>query len=139
MAYLITADPQEIGAEVEKAAEKVIRFVVQRAWQNLTIDPAEGGTPRKTGFASASWIVSIGSPSTDVAGSPMSVDRGAGARGIEQLRSYTLSQGSVFLVNNVDYMTDLNSGSSKQAKPGFIDSCYQRAVNDAEKQFAGDL
>jgi hypothetical protein len=141
VSYLITADPSKIGDAIEKAVEDVVKFTILRAWQNLTISPAEGGTPRRTGFASASWIVSVGVPSPLVGGSPDSpatVDRSPAARGLEELRVYRLAQGAVFLVNNTDYIGRLNSGYSPQAQAGFVDAAYQQAVHAAEKEF-GEL
>lgn len=135
MSYLITADPAAIGQAIEQAAEDVIKFMVSRAWQNLTIEPSEGGTPRRSGLASASWIVSIGTPYGGVAGSKESVDYSLGASGIEALRSYKLSQGAVYLANNTAYIGMLNRGWSKQARPEFIDAAYQRAVNATEQKF----
>jgi len=137
MPYVVTADPQVIGDEIERSASALTRDVMTRMWQNLTIGPEEGGTPRDTNFASASWIISIGAPSDRVAGSKEAVDREPAKRGVELIRSYKISWGAVFLVNNTDYIVALNYGWSSQASPGFVEAAYQRALNDFDQ--IGDI
>lgn len=138
MPILITEYPKVITDEIEAQVAEVTKFIVLRTWQNLTLPPQEGGTPRRTGHASASWIISIGSPSDQVGGSNESkdsVDYGPAREGVDSLRGYRLSQGALFLVNNTAYIVALNYGLSRQAQAGFVERAQVRAVNDAEQKF----
>lgn len=134
MPYLITADQSEVREEIERSAAELVKFTMRRAWSYLTAPPSAGGTPRLTGFASASWIISVGVPSSKVAGSKENVDRGPGREGLESLRAYTLEKGAVFISNNTEYIHILNARGGKKVGPGFVDSAWARALNDASKE-----
>lgn len=132
---LITSDPSVVRKAAEGRVEEVTRFLIVRTHSILTARPTDGGTPVKTGFASASWICSVGVPSTSVGGSPESVDHGPQEAGVLEALMYKLPQGSLFLVNNCVYIGMLNYGHSDQAKPGFIERAHQRAINEANRLF----
>ena len=143
MGLLITEFPKVIVQDMEAQAAEVVKFIIRRTWQNLTLPPEEGGTPRATGYASASWIISIGEPSDQVGGEKSTafgsyahvVDYGPAREGLDALRAYTLDQGSVFLVNNTPYIRRLNFGWSKQAQAGFVDRAEVQARNEADEKF----
>ena len=133
---LVTTEPSRIRIEIEDEVEAVTRFILLKSLTNLTAPPQDGGTPVKTGFASASWICSVGVPSSQVAGSRDDVDYGPQEAGRSTLLGYKLSDGAAFLVNNVWYVGQrLNYGSSKQARQGFVESAFQRAINEADRVF----
>jgi hypothetical protein len=124
-----------VRGELERTIEGVVKHIMLKSLSNLTAPPEEGGTPVKTGFASASWILSIGEPSQDVAGEKPEIDYGPQEAGQLAIHGYTLSQGAVFLTNNAPYIRRLNYGYSPQAAAGFIEAAVTRAVNDAQEKF----
>lgn len=94
-------------------------------------------TPVDTGRARANWILSIGSPSAEIVEPVASGTEGSGARGsanaqraLDQAAS-TLSTrpagASVTIVNNVEYITFLNDGTSKQAPHGMLPAALAAA------------
>lgn len=132
---LITSNPWAVRKAVETMVEDATRFIILRTHNILTGSPQDGGTPVKTGFASASWICSVGAPSDDVGGSPEQVSYSAQEAGVAAVLGYRLEQGALFLVNNCYYIVALNYGHSPQAKPGFIEAAHQRARNEADAKF----
>jgi hypothetical protein len=134
MPYVISGDPRSIRDAVESEIEGAIKFVILRTHSILTGPPQDGGTPVKTGFASASWICSVGAPYAGVAGSKEDVDYGPQEAGVEGVHGFRLNQGAVFLVNNTEYIVALNYGHSKQARPGFVESAFERAQNEANQR-----
>lgn len=134
MPYVISGDPRAIRGAVESEVEGLTKFVILRAHSILTGLPQDGGTPVKTGFASASWICSVGVESGDVGGSKEDVDYGPQEAGVAAVHAYRLNQGAIFLVNNTDYIVALNYGHSKQASPGFVESAFDRAQNEAAER-----
>lgn len=136
MSILITSDPATVRREIDEKVEGVIKFMMLRTLSHLTASPDEGGTPVKTGFAAASWILSVGTPSTKVAGSPADVDYGPQEQGQAEVHAYKLHQGAVFLTNSTEYIHILNFGSSPQARAGFVEAASTRAVNETSKHFS---
>ncbi len=84
-------------------------------------------TPVDTGRARANWQASIGTPITeptddeDISGnSTIAHNNGViGRRGPNQ---------TVFISNNVNYIGDLNDGSSSQAPANFVELAVQEAI-----------
>jgi hypothetical protein len=131
---ITTNDPGVVGAAVEKAVSALFITTMTRAWENLITAPSHGGTPVDTGFASASWILSISEPSDEVGGSKENVDLGPSDRGVTALMNYKITYGAVFLVNNTDYIVELNYGSSPQARTGFVERAYEEAIEFGQRQ-----
>lgn len=115
--------------------EKHVKIITLDAVANLVED-----TPRKTGWARANWIPSIGQP-TAVDGSPPTEDAAKSAvRQRDAAResaianivsAYKLPMGRVFISNNVPYINRLNDGHSKQAPAGFVQAAILRAARGA--------
>lgn len=92
-------------------------------------------TPRDTGWARANWIGSKGRDAQGLdqpEGKPTSANvaaaRAASAEGEAAIVSYNLSDGLLYISNNVPYVPRLNSGSSSQAGEGFIERAIERGV-----------
>lgn len=117
---------------LESVAEQVIKAIALDIVANLRRAPSEGGTPVDTGWARANWQPRIGSPATDVVGTPEAVGTAKAAQeaGLGALLVYKLAAGSVYITNNVAYITRLNEGSSGQAPKGFVQRGVQEAVNN---------
>lgn len=114
--------------------EREVRKLTLRAWQALT-----SATPVDTGFARAGWSPSVGSPDPGPE-KPDGSQRGPrqaqaaalfsqnGSKASSIASSYSLGQGTVFIVNNVRYVRFLNEGSSAQAPAMFVERALATAV-----------
>lgn len=131
------ADREQIMAELERVASRVVVALSFAVVANLVSAPSEGGTPVDTGWARANWVPAVGSPFAGVAGSRESVSAAAQAAGQAALIGYRIALGPVFVSNNVPYILALNDGHSKQAQPGFIERAIEKAVFvDLPRSFA---
>lgn len=108
---------------VEKDAERVIKRVGFACQNEL-----KRATPVDTGWARANWQVSIGHPITQTTGSREAVNVSAQAAGEARLLVYDLSQGDIWITNNVPYIQELNQGHSKQAPAGFVEDAIRAAI-----------
>lgn len=108
--------------------------------KDLTLDITANlieSTPVDTGWARANWVPSIGSPRTSTVGTRIeaeagSVDTSAQSSGISSISvQYRLSQGAIFISNNVDYIVKLNEGTSAQAPAMFVEIAIEEAVSRA--------
>lgn len=126
---VITSDPQKIAQEIERSAEIVSRFWAEELHAQLTAPPSSGGTPVKSGYAKASWILSVGAPTTLTGGFRDNPNYGPQEAGLERVTTYRLDQGAIFMTNNAAHIVRLNAGYSPQASAGFVDKCFARAHN----------
>lgn len=118
-------------------------------------------TPVKTGWASSNWVPTIGVPFAGTVGAPPTLagrvdhalarkgaapgaHRGSGNAAREgatgSLLKYELGQGSIFVTNNVPYITgpgSLDDGHSKQAPRGFIRKAIIDGVNTVASRREG--
>lgn len=97
-------------------------------------------TPVDTGWARANWIPSVTVPvdfeqaviesrEDRVASTPAS--RSTQDSAIAQLASgYDFGDGSIFISNNVPYITILNGGSSTQAPEGFVQIAIEQGIRN---------
>jgi hypothetical protein len=114
-----------------------LNVVTERAVIGLALDIHGGvveATPVDTGWARANWIPSKGQPKTEAAGTPEQIDSGASTAGVAEVVTWTVSEGPIYVTNNVPYVGRLNAGSSKQAPEGFVESEIRAAVNRANKR-----
>lgn len=115
-----------LAAIIKAADEIVIEFVTEVV--ALLVED----TPFLTGFARANWIPNIGSAIAYVDGKPNTKGKSSSAgsaqqAGLASMLSYTLSQGDVFISNNVPYIRRLDAGYSDQAPAGYVQDCIDRA------------
>jgi hypothetical protein len=115
----------------ERNVDRVIREVALIADRELVLQ-----TPVDTGRARSNWIVTIGSPATEVI--PPYSPGSKGSSGSENANA-AIAQGSLVIAqrrsgedisisNNVPYIGLLNQGSSAQAPAQFVQAAVQRAV-----------
>lgn len=105
-------------------------------------------TPVDTGRARSNWIVTIGAP----AESPINPyvpypkrsgkdfrERANAAAAIEQgqsaIRAHIPGM-KIFITNNVNYVPILNTGTSRQAGPQFIEKAIQASIREFERRGA---
>lgn len=116
--------------------ERSMRELTLEVHANLVRAPREGGTPVNTGWARVNWIPAIGKPVTEPDGErpPDGVPTQAGSKALSGLAEvaarYRLSQGPIFITNNVPYILKLNDGSSSQAPAGFVQAAILEAVQE---------
>lgn len=103
---------------------------------NLRENPPVG-TPFDTGWASANWIPSVGSPTivdsskkeptpADIAARRQMVEQGTNA-----VLAWKPEDGAIFSTNAVPYIEPLNAGHSpQQAQPGFVGRAIEKAVKE---------
>lgn len=127
-----TDDPKVIGKALTEFTEDVKKFGAFTLFGKLTAPVEADGTPRKSGFASACWILSVGKPSTDLGGTKTAVSTGPQQRGLVEVSSYKLSMGEIFCSNNCDYIHVLNY---RGPNPGFVERAYSMTMNELEKRF----
>lgn len=121
----------QVRAVIQALERHVAQNMVALALQiiaNLVASPARGGTPVDTGWARANWIPKIGQEPQSVSGSRDAVTTTDQAKGQGELLKYTLNQGSIYISNNVYYITRLNAGSSRQAPAGYVQDAIKRGV-----------
>lgn len=112
------------GPRIINQAENIVKRLTLDVTSNLIVD-----TPVDTGWARANWVPSIGNSVNVPAGTRESVTVGDQQAGIATVAvTYTLSQGRVFITNNVPYIETLNEGSSRQAPAMFVQRAIQRGV-----------
>lgn len=121
------AKTQEAIRRASEFIDQSVLLVAKRTLfglqDRLIRPPQDGGTPRDTGRAAASWVVSFLLPSSlseprtkTKLGSPEG--RAKQSRtAIEQARPYD----TLWLVNNLPYIQRLNEGWSKQAPAKFVE------------------
>ncbi len=110
--------------QVADGVDKVVRTAAFKVDQAVVT-----ATPVDTGRARSNWIASIGAPSGDTRGphSPGSkLGRGennnaqaaiTAAKAVIDSRRFNQA---IFITNNLNYIGDLNNGSSKQAPKNFV-------------------
>lgn len=128
------ADPQirRIILEMEGFTERQMKKLTLAIHANLVED-----TPVDLGWARANWVPSIGAPViedlSDVQ-NPVSKVGPANARSQEGLvrvaAQYHLSQGPIFISNNVPYIQKLNQGSSQQAPAMFVEQAIDKGLRE---------
>ena len=135
------ADPQ-IRAII-RSLERVTERVITKISLDVTANLIET-TPVDTGWARANWVPAIGQPFTasleDVKPQPgdISLATSRQNQGTASVATgYRLSQGSVFVSNNVPYIVRLNEGSSSQAPAAFVQRAISKAVTQDIRGFRG--
>lgn len=85
------------------------------------------GTPIDTSRARMNWQTSVGTPAVGVLspypsqpGSPSEGTRAALSLLNSATGAYSGQQGGIWIVNNLDYIVNLNNGSSAQAPADFV-------------------
>lgn len=122
-----------VVSDLEAFVERLIRKVTLDIAANLRRAPSEGGTPVDTGWARANWVVRVGQPFDQTAGTRQeaedgNIDVGPQQAGELEAATYQLGRGTLHITNNVPYIVNLNEGSSQQAPAGFVQAAISKAV-----------
>lgn len=135
---VVTDNPEVLGRTLTKFIGEVQKFAALELHTRLTAPPSQGGTPFKSGYARASWILSVGSPSKETGGSKGNPNRGPSDAGIAAVDAYTYHPGGIYITNNAAHINRLNYGWSKQAQPGFVERAEAETMNEVEKVCGGN-
>ncbi|PHS61184.1 MAG: hypothetical protein COB09_18525 [Thalassobium sp.] len=102
--------------DLNRFIEKVAVVVTEQVALTLTET-----TPEDTAHAITNWVPSIGESFEGEAGVyGKSLNSSIQSSGFSTLRGYKLPMGSLYITNNVDYISLLNKGWSAQAPAGFV-------------------
>ena len=103
-------------------------------------------TPVLTGFARAGWVPSTGAPTPGPSEAPsdQTVAEAQAATLFGQnkqvsariAQGYKLSDGPIFIVNNVAYVVYLNEGTSAQAPAMFVEAGIAQAVAATQRELS---
>ena len=118
-----------IIADLDAHAERVCVDLTLEITARLQI-----ATPIDLGWARAGWVPSIGAPYTGGANlkpDPILVRIAAAeqAEAVGNIPSYKITQGPIWISNNVVYIQRLNDGWSKQAPSGFVQAEVAQAID----------
>lgn len=133
------SERKRVVRDLNKFLEQAMRRVQLRCYQALTLV-----SPVDTGFFRAGYSPSIGAPDRSSPSTPPAAAEAARTQAASLLSShgqaaeilasvYTLSQGPIFIVNNVTYGVFLNQGSSAQAPAMFVEAAIATAVQAASR------
>jgi hypothetical protein len=118
---------QQFGKDAVDALVGVKREITLDIWRKVV-----RSTPVDTGRARHGWVATAGYADTSVSQRKVRRKEGAKRRLFpnqrpKNLQSTTLEADN-FVVNNVEYIGDLNEGSSRQAPAGFVEAAVQSGV-----------
>lgn len=121
---------RKIAKDIPEGLNEVTKQVALRAAYNLIQD-----TPVDTSKALSNWQVRIGGPATGEieAHSPGKFGSTVGAssstaRALAEAAIKARRPGqAIYITNNLDYIKELNQGSSRQAPAGFVEVAVLRA------------
>lgn len=117
-----------IIADLDANAEQVAIDLALEITADLQVN-----TPIDIGWARAGWTPTIGEPyqgGRDLKPDPalVTVARARQAEGLNEVLQYRLTDGPIWITNNVVYINRLNEGWSKQAPSGFVQTTIAQAV-----------
>ncbi len=118
------ADGLSVKVELTEFTAQEIRSIGLIADQRIV-----QASPVDTGLFKNNWLMSIGSPSTEI----VKDEDFSGSKAIEQARTVVMSYPldslpDLWLVNNLPYAARLNDGWSEQAPSKFVEREIAKAV-----------
>ncbi len=114
---------QQFNMEIDNFTKKMLPAEVVIFHKKIVLEALRrvvAKTPVDTGRARANWQVTIGSPATsqlDITDKDGGATIAKGLAAIQGLPPYQI----VWISNNMDYIEDLEHGSSKQAPEGMVE------------------
>ena len=124
------ATSKVVTKELQEHVEKLIKKVTLETTAELI-----EATPVDTGWARANWVPNINERFDKTAGTRQNAERGtvdisAQQQGkIDVLIRYKLPD-TIFVSNNVEYISALNDGHSLQAPAGFVQQSIAKAIQN---------
>lgn len=122
-----------ITGNLRRAVEGVCGAAATVAAEDLS-----AATPVDTRHCQSNWLITAGSPTTAVVGSRKAVSFAGHVVGLARALHYRLTDGALWVSNNVFYLEDLAGGSSpQQPSAGWIDSTLDKAVHKVAGRVQG--
>jgi hypothetical protein len=134
------AEPDQVSVIIADlhlyTAREVVRLATNVDAELRESPPA--GTPVDTGWAAASWMPTIGEPSSVDGRQPngkataaqVNARAALARQGLNDVLGWKVGAGTIFVTSNVPYIVRLNEGYSGQAPAGFVQNAIERAVRD---------
>lgn len=131
-------------AELEKVVNGFIeKRTVPRLLRNVSMMLREDN-PVATGYSRSNWLSQVNSPISSPFSTRPVVEAFGEQAAIENQRNllaaaisrYKLGD-TVFISNNVDYIGDLNKGSSPQAVSGWVQSAIKKGIVATAQSVSG--
>jgi len=118
------------GSESARVSAALAKFVGETVVKIATVTTVEleFATPELTGFAESNWVIMIGGERTTPVGTREAVDFSPQQNSILMLNAIYKLPHLVFISNPVDYINDLNNGTSTKAPAGFVQTSMAKAV-----------
>lgn len=136
---------RELAEKIKVGARELPKEVA-----NELVETLINVTPVDTSKALSNWMATLNKPSTSEIGPYFDGDKGSTAKqssmaaidAADSNISGRKTSQDIYIVNNVDYIEELNDGSSKQAPAGFIENSilsskkmikYSELIKDRQK------
>lgn len=121
-----------LASGVEENADRVVRKVALVADQAVVM-----ATPVDTGRARSNWLVGLGTAPQGTVGQHVPGTKGstgeANAQESISIGRATIGQRrpgqDIHITNNLDYIEDLNRGTSRQAPANFVETAVAQATD----------
>lgn len=123
------AQSDKVAANLSAQVGKALKSLILEIDANL-----RKATPVDTGHARASWVPSIGSPSS---AEPSGKSSSEHDTGVASVLRYKLGDGDLYVSNNAPYINQLNLGHSKQAPVGFVEAAIDQAQATIQQRYSG--
>ena len=125
--------PEEVQAILDCVVEKSVITI-----GTVVLDRLVYWNPKASGHSSNNWVPSKGAPYQDIDGTRTNPSNTAQVSGREEIKSYRLTDGAVFIANNVPYLLWLTLGSSPQAPAGWDRFAIEEGIIEGAKKMAED-
>jgi hypothetical protein len=124
-----TIKMDKLSVKLGTSVEKVKRATAIAVHQTITV-----ATPVKTGRAKNNWNAELNRPNrTKILGEVFDKSGQIAVTKAKAVINQSNDADSIWISNNLDYIVDLNNGSSKKAPAGFVQKGIQTAVNFIKK------
>lgn len=120
---------EDIKRGIEETVLKLSTSIADNVLNELI-----AANPKDTNHSSNNWIVSLGKPTSVIDGSKKNPSNAVQTASREYLRTYKLSDGSIFITNNVHYLIWLVLGHSNQAPPGWDRFAVELGIQKGAKK-----
>jgi hypothetical protein len=123
------AEVDAIVARLKQEAANAAKALILEIDANL-----RKATPVDTGHARASWVPSVGTPSS---AEPSGRSDSEHEAGIGAVLRFRLEDNELYETNNAPYINQLNLGNSKQAPAGFVEAAIDQAQQTIQQRYDG--
>jgi len=115
--------------QVMEELDEFVEGIIINLTTNFTLDVSEA-TPKLTGYAASHWIPSLHAAVEGTYGPRVEggISEASKLRGLADVEANYQLPDRVYITNPVDYITDLNMGTSGKAPAGFVQTSIALAI-----------